>query len=217
MVSQPNSYCQTGKSQSFLLATCACCSPSTTDVLTRLLSTSPEVTSMAENYPVWKMNVFRHTESYSSPVKGLKNIKGHANKWVDLYIGGERRQNSKTFSQQRWTATAAHNIPWSKHLRNSYIQLLSCDMYLDSLKATYPSYLGSHGNSPFSWRSLSSVLMHITRFLQILATLQSMFSKWFPISLTLPVGWEKNLTLATTESHVMVISTSLSFNITKAG
>lgn len=40
VVSQPNSYCQTGKSQSFLLATSACCSPSTTTVLSRLLCKS---------------------------------------------------------------------------------------------------------------------------------------------------------------------------------
>jgi len=37
VVSQPNSYCQTRRSWSFLLAPCASCSPSNTIVLSRLL------------------------------------------------------------------------------------------------------------------------------------------------------------------------------------
>lgn len=82
------------------------------------------------------------TESYISPVKALKNIKGHANKWLDLYRGEERRQKSETFSPRRWTVTSVHGVPWNKPLRNSYIQPLSWVTYPDSLKATYPSYLG---------------------------------------------------------------------------
>lgn len=139
------------------------------------------------------------------------------NETLAMQTGGEtcaegRKELGETLSQQRWTAPAVHGVTWNKPLRNSYIEPLSWVWIQTALRLLIQVTLakGSHGNSPFSWRntlnpvwtahhspsSNSGSITFLDRFLN---------------PLMLPVHWEMNLILATTETYIIIISTSLSF------
>lgn len=123
-----------------------------------------------------------------------------------------REELGEILSQLRWTTPPVHGVTWNKPLRNSYIEPLSWVWIQTALRLLIPVTLakGSHGNPPFSWRKSLNPVWTAHHSLPSNSASITLFGR-FLNSLMLPVHWEMNLTWATTETYIIIISTSLHF------
>lgn len=148
------------------------------------------------------------TGGYISPVRGLKSAKGSANRSV---LGGLRRQKSKPFSWLSLNCHTSSRCPREQTLRKGFIQPPSWVSYQIPLRTRIPVTWAkvSQGSSSFCWKSSLKLVSTAHCILPTHSASIATRFLWFLMSLTIPVGSEMNLPVATTANPI-IISTSLS-------
>lgn len=148
------------------------------------------------------------TGGYISPVRGLKSAKGSANRSV---LGGLRRQKSKPFSWLSLNCHTSSRCPREQTLRKGFIQPPSWVSYQIPLRTPIPVTWAkvSQGSSSFCSKSSLKLVSTAHRILPTHSASIATLFLWFLMSLTIPVGSEMNLPVATTANPI-IISTSLS-------